>query len=139
MYQGEVDVAEEDLHSFLEAAEDLNIRGLSEANTESITSNREIPSEPSHQDIAPSPKRKKTTERQQKARFSSDNPSDNSEIKNFFENQDKTITPKTYESSNKNIVSTIADKPFQCQKCNKSYSYKKILIRHNKSSHEGSS
>merc|ERR1712096_385228 len=39
MYQGEVEVAEEDLHSFLEAAEDLNIRGLSEANTADIISN----------------------------------------------------------------------------------------------------
>ena len=29
MYQGEVDVAEEDLPSFLEVAEDLLIRGLS--------------------------------------------------------------------------------------------------------------
>ena len=68
MYQGEVDVAEEELHSFLEAAEDLNIRGLSEANTESLISNREIPFEPTHQDIAPSPKRKRAAEKQQKSR-----------------------------------------------------------------------
>merc|ERR1719291_1170760 len=46
MYQGEVDVAEDDLPSFLEAAEDLNIRGLSEANTEAIIPTRELPSEP---------------------------------------------------------------------------------------------
>merc|ERR1712096_84248 len=39
MYQGEVDVTEEDLHSFLETAEDLNVRGLSEANTEGLISN----------------------------------------------------------------------------------------------------
>ena len=34
MYKGEIDVTEEDLPSFQEAAEDLNVRGLSEANTE---------------------------------------------------------------------------------------------------------
>merc|ERR1719186_874613 len=32
MYQGEVNVAEKDLSSFLEVAEDLNVRGLSERN-----------------------------------------------------------------------------------------------------------
>ena len=36
MYQGQVDVAEEDLHSFLEAAEDLQIKGLSEGNTKTF-------------------------------------------------------------------------------------------------------
>ena len=34
MYQGEVNVAEEDLPSFLEVAEDLMVRGLSEGNKE---------------------------------------------------------------------------------------------------------
>merc|ERR1712096_423011 len=52
MYQGEVDVAEEDLPSFLEAAEDLNIRGLSEANTEGIMSSRELSPEPTYQDLS---------------------------------------------------------------------------------------
>ena len=49
MYQGEVDVAEEELHSFLEAAEDLDIRGLTDSNTESFISNREIPFEKTQQ------------------------------------------------------------------------------------------
>ena len=34
MYQGQVDVAEDDLSSFLEIAEDLNVLGLSEKNAE---------------------------------------------------------------------------------------------------------
>ena len=38
MYQGEVNVAEEDLPNFLEIAEDLNVRGLSEKNTNSYKS-----------------------------------------------------------------------------------------------------
>ena len=42
MYQGHVDVAEEDLPSFLEVAEDLNIRGLSERNMEAWNSMKEI-------------------------------------------------------------------------------------------------
>ena len=58
MYQGEVDVSEEDLPSFLEAAEDLNIRGLSEANTEGLNLSRELNSETSHQDNAQPSKRK---------------------------------------------------------------------------------
>merc|ERR1712096_9218 len=57
MYQGEVDVSEDHLPSFLETAEDLRIRGLSEANTEGLNSIREHPSEPT-QYIAPSVKRK---------------------------------------------------------------------------------
>ena len=90
MYQGEVDVAEVDLPSFLEAAEDLNIRGLSEANTESLISNREIPIEPTHQDIAPSPKRNRAAERQQKSRFNRDSLSDGLEIDNFINTVNKT-------------------------------------------------
>ena len=38
MYQGVVDVSEQDLPRFLEIAEDLNIRGLSEANLDSFNS-----------------------------------------------------------------------------------------------------
>ena len=38
MYQGELDVQELDLPSFLEIAEDLSIRGLSEGNTDNFTS-----------------------------------------------------------------------------------------------------
>ena len=38
MYQGVVDVSEQDLPMFLEIAEDLNIRGLSEANLDSFNS-----------------------------------------------------------------------------------------------------
>ena len=74
----------------MEASEDLNIRGLPEANTESFISNREISFESTHQDIAPSPKRKRAAERQQKSRFNRDNPSDGLEINNFINNVNKT-------------------------------------------------
>ena len=63
MYQDEVEDAEEVLHSFLEDAEDLNIRGLSEGNTDGLISNREFSSERVHKDIEASPKRKRTSER----------------------------------------------------------------------------
>ena len=85
MYQGEVNVAEyKDLHSFLEAAEDLDMRGLSEANTESLISNRETPISSRYY------KRKRAAERQQKSRFNLDNPSDGLEINNFINNVNKT-------------------------------------------------
>ena len=64
MYQGEVDVTEEDLPSFLEAAEDLNIRGLSEANTEGCISKREFFSQEARQDISQYSKRKGIVENQ---------------------------------------------------------------------------
>ena len=76
MYQVEVEDAEEVLHSFLEDAEDLNIRGLSEGNTDGLISNREFSSEPVHKGIEASPKRKRTAERYQKEIFICDNLSD---------------------------------------------------------------
>ena len=57
MYAGEVNVLEEDLYIFLEIAEDLNVRGLSEGNMD-----RAIPSEGNisqitNQEIDQSPER----------------------------------------------------------------------------------
>merc|ERR1740139_1532587 len=57
MYQGKVNVAEEDLPDFLEVAEDLLIRGLSEGNKEVCSSTQEELSENHHQKTVPSPKR----------------------------------------------------------------------------------
>ena len=45
MHQGKGDVAEEDLHSFLEVAEDLNVKGLCENITDHFESNEEDPSQ----------------------------------------------------------------------------------------------
>ena len=118
MYQGEVDVVEEDFPSFLEAAKDLNIRGLSKANTESFNSSGEFPSEPSLQDISPPLKRKGIAESQKKVKA-------------------EEITQNDDESISQNVVSTIAEKQFHCQKCNKNFSDKNNLNKHNKSSHEG--
>ena len=60
MYQGEVNVAEEDLTSFLEVAEDLNIRGLSEGNKEGYNAKLKIPLQATHESTA---KRKRTVEK----------------------------------------------------------------------------
>ena len=49
MYQGEVDVAEEDLHSFLEVAKDLNVKGLCENNPDHFESIELHPSQYSSQ------------------------------------------------------------------------------------------
>ena len=72
MYQGEVDVAEDDLHNFLETAEDLYIKGLSEANTEGLNSIRKNPSEPTKY-IAPCVKRKRNSKRPLKVNNNYDN------------------------------------------------------------------
>ena len=118
MYQGEVDVTKEDLPSFLEAAEDLNIRGLSEANTEGINSTRELPLESSPQNIAPYSKRKRIVEkfeRSRKVKVGDDNSFVESESENFIYNDSKNIdNPSTeLELVKKNIVSIIKDKPRQ--------------------------
>jgi len=60
MYQGEVDVAEVDLHSFLEVAEDLSVKGLCENNTDHFESNADDPLQYSDQNNHPNTKRKKT-------------------------------------------------------------------------------
>ena len=60
MYQGEVNVAEEDLHSFLEVAEDLQVKGLSERNKEGYSFKKED-LESDNQKGANAPKRKRTT------------------------------------------------------------------------------
>ena len=112
---------------------------------ESIISNREFPSEPTYKNIVPSPKRKRITERQQKGRFKLDDPSDETEINNSIKNDDKTSYNPSWEkvkqnydeTRSQNIVSTIADKQFQCQKCDKSFSCQPNLNKHTNSTHEG--
>ena len=59
MYRGEIEIAEEDLISFLKVAKDLNIRGLSISNDESSKSNTKSPPESHHQDNSPSEKQKR--------------------------------------------------------------------------------
>ena len=56
MYQGEANVAEEDLCSFLEVAEDLNVKGLSKGNMVSLDSNEEGTSHFTPQEIYSLPK-----------------------------------------------------------------------------------
>ena len=63
MYQGEVDVAEEDLSTFFEVAEDLLIRGLSEGNKGDKNSEQENSPKNDHQNTSPSPKRKRNVDK----------------------------------------------------------------------------
>ena len=49
----------------------------------------------------------------------------------------KVITHNYDESISQNILSTSADKQFQCKKCDKSFSGLQGLFQHNRSSHEG--
>merc|ERR1719469_763573 len=60
IHQGEVNVAEEDLNDFLEAAEDLKIRGLSEGG---FNPNQELPKEKEQKITEPSSKRKCSEEK----------------------------------------------------------------------------
>merc|ERR1719186_1207846 len=60
MYQGEANIAEENLSSFLELAEDLNVRGLCESNTENLRTNGKSTSEDTYQSMGTSTKIKTT-------------------------------------------------------------------------------
>merc|ERR1719508_679438 len=60
MYQGEANVAEEDLNNFLEIAEDLNVRGLCERNLDSYKSMEDSIPQVSSKSTYPSGETKKT-------------------------------------------------------------------------------
>ena len=114
MYQGEVNVWEEDLPSFLEIAEDLLIKGLSKGNREDYNSKqKEPPTE--HQNTAPSTKRKRTHESH-----------------NF---QYTSPAPKRKEPES--LLSVNGVKQFSCKICDKQFSGSSGLREHIASVHEG--
>ena len=129
MYEVEVEDAEEVLHSFLEDAEDLNIRGLSKGNTDGLISNREFSSEPVHKDIEASPRRKRTAERHQKEIFIHDNLSD----KKFQCMKCNKIYTHIYRH-NKSIHEGVK---YPCTECSYKTSYKSNLQQHVAAVHEG--
>lgn len=59
MYQGEVEVTKEDLTSFLAVAENLNVKGLCENNTDHFDSNEADPSQYTYKNIHPTTKSKR--------------------------------------------------------------------------------
>ena len=132
MYQGEVNVPEEDLPGFLEVAEDLNIKGLSERNMDSCDSNQEDPSQftPSKFDL--SPEGNTSTIKNETPPNISDSESSHSIIEyqqpdeSFAANDNvsdsmfvptgkqRLINKKCNESTRLNIVSTSAGNQFNC-------------------------
>ena len=96
MYQGEVNVAEEDLASFLEIAEFLNERGLSKVNREGCDSNMVNLPESIYQSIVPSSNKEKNMKKREVEKSNC----------HFIEND-------------KNIISTLAENKFICKKCEK--------------------
>jgi len=149
MYQGEVNVAEEDVSGFLEVAEDLNIKGLSEGNVGGYDSNEENPSISVPSNIDPSPKiNRRLVENEMQPNINRSRPSDFST--NFVEENDsdnmfspgntKKLSIKKFEEDSKqNIVSTVATltgKQSSCENCNKIFSNRQGLYVHNKSVHE---
>ena len=155
MYQGQVDVAEEDLRSFLEVAEDLNIRGLSEGNMEAYNSNEEDPSNFAHSNFDSSHERNGHTETYIKLQSTNDldsshsiteyEKSDERFLKNdnvsnsvFVPTEKERNIKQTYNKDIKqNIVSTLSGNQFNCEKCDKQFSSHPGLRFHSKSVHEG--
>ena len=113
----------------MEDAEDLNIRGLSEGNTDGLISNREFSSEKVHKDIEASPKRKRTAERHQKEIFIHDNLSD----KKFQCMKCNKIYTHIYRH-NKSIHEGVK---YPCTECSYKTSHKSNLQQHVAAVHEG--
>ena len=59
MYQGEANVAEEDLNNFFEIADELDVRGLCERNLDSSKSMEDSISQVFHKNTYPSEERRK--------------------------------------------------------------------------------
>ena len=143
MYQGEANVLEEDLSSFLDVAEDLNIRGLSEGNTEKVESTPQV----TNQAIS---KKTKTTENIIEPKYndnhaefeqsSKDNITDDTESNvsiSTIERQSISTKQEKDDDNTQSVVSLLDGKQFRCEMCNKQYSSKSGLNDHNKMIHEG--
>ena len=149
MYQGEVDVAEEDLTSFLEVAEDLLIKGLSEGNKKGSNSIQE-PLEIKHQNTNHIPKRKRNVDNDSPLNTKSiealndllqtfDNFIDNDNTISASPNPKESKVPKT-EKTDRNAQSLVLmtqGNQFICGKCNKQFTRKDVLEQHSASIHEG--
>ena len=129
MYQGEVNVAEEDLSTFLEVGEDLNVRGLSEGNTSGCAPNFESFSDETL---------KNDTKFVQEFKLIDDsiNNSQNKEIVLQTKNL-KNIKQQHKEGNKQIIKSTFTGNHYSCEKCRKQFSRRNNLHQHNKEIHEG--
>ena len=110
MYQGEVNVAEEDLASFLEIAEFLNERGLSKVSREGCDSNMVNFPESIYQSIVPSSNKEKNMKKREV------------EQSNCHSVSTIVVSIKPYENfieNDKSIISTLAENKFICKKCEK--------------------
>ena len=166
IYQGEANVAQEDLNNFLEIADELDVRGLCKRNLDSYKSIENSISQVFHKNTCPSEERKKTWDE------SLENDNDNDTIsqagfnnetvgqtyfnnetvdKKDFTNDNVTntlITPKNKTSNQvsagnkkQNIISTVAIQDaggsYQCVQCDYKSKHKQNLNRHTQSIHEG--
>jgi len=146
MYQGEVNVPEENLTGFLEVAEDLNIRGLSKGNMEVFNSNEEDLPKLTPSKFEASPERNRNQE-ENKSEISFNHLMKDYQQESFVNIRNNLIAPtekqrirkqKQYnEGSNQNIGSRITEKSFHCGKCDKQFSSYPGLNFHDKSVHEG--
>ena len=144
MYQGEADVAEEGLPSFLKIEEDLKVRGLPEINTNGYKSiEKNIPQVGNINKNTPDKRKIINNE-------SAENIND-SVGHNFLKNDINTVklfAPKT-EKNNKvhagnrkqNAIYILAVQDaagsYPCDKCNYKTKYKSNLAKHIKAIHEG--
>ena len=148
MYQGEVNVAEEDLPSFLELAEDLNVKGLSEGNKGTHDSNEKVTSPKKYFD--PSQKKSETVKNKNLLNINAYNlvgttSKDEQTDKTFINNDDHGLfVPDEYDDNNfenTNIISTSAANEtvisHQCEQCDYKTKYSFDLNKHVKSIHEG--
>ena len=157
MYQGEVSIVEEDLHTFLEVAKDLKVRGLSDRGKTTSHSNKKENFSNGHQDsIEPIKSKllenliKPESEFLEIGKQSNDQfPQIPEDIGNDFESsnilpihsknehQNEVKKEKYSESNLKPSLSKNGSIEFKCEKCDRCFNAKAKLKLHIESVHEG--
>ena len=149
MYQGEVNVAEEELTSFLDIAEDLQIRGLSEGNKEFLTLEGEESSPPFHQNIDPfsdirdgetinkhiSMKSYNDTLKSGEGLYYNETVNNSPSLKN--ESSLKVEKKIKKKERIRSLVPVSESNKLNCSECDKCFSSRQLLDAHKKLVHEG--
>ena len=141
IYLGQTEVGQDDIESFMKAAKDLNIKGLSEARGnipfKSIANDLKI--EPTNSEFNIHKKKEQLSESSRNlAEYEEEGTSDfdEAEIIVVLEGMNDSNLSPDYDSMNESVSQSESGK-YSCTQCGKFYNLSTGLRRHIKSAHEG--